>query len=339
MKKIICILNILKKYSDENHALTASEIIEKMNSLYYVNAERKSVYRDIEVLAECGYNVAKAGRNGFYLAERNFEPAEIRLLNDAVLSARFIPPKITRELSEKLRTELSIYQAKQIESQTYFDHRVKYDNEQIMYIIDTIHKAICERRKITFDYFRKKIENSQVCRVMTRSHIVSPYALVWSDEKYYLVGNYEKYNNISHYRLDRMENVAATNEPARYFEEVSEYKNMFDIGDYVSRVFQMYSGEEEEIILLCKNELLEKMIDKFGDNVRYVSCGEEHFRLKAKCCRSEGLVEWLMMFGNRCAVISPESLRNDIVERAKSIISFQNNMSEFDINSNFSNKK
>ena len=156
-RKTFFILDILQKYSDENHPITAAEIEEKLFSLYEIKSERKSIYRDINVLKQCGYDVIKVSQDGFCLANRNFEVAEIRLLNDAVLGARFITPKKTKELSEKLRGELSVYQAKQIETQTYFDNRVKFTNEHILYIIDTIHSAISDQKKFSLHITARKL--------------------------------------------------------------------------------------------------------------------------------------------------------------------------------------
>ena len=324
-RKIFYVLDILRKYSDENHPITAQEIVDKLQSLYDIKAERKSIYRDINVLKSCDYDIMKISRDGFCLADRNFEVAEIRLLNDAILGARFITQKKTKELSQKLRRELSVYQAKQIETQTYFDNRVKFTNEHILYVIETIHTAISENKKITFGYYRKKIVNNQICRYYDRNHIISPYALIWSEDKYYLVGNYDKYDDISHYRLDRMENVTITNERSRSFEEVSEYKNSFDAGDYASKTFQMFSGTDEMIDLVGSNEILERVIDKLGENVHYMSVGKDKFRVRVRGYNSEGLIEWLMMLSNRCYVVGPESLRQKVIDRAKAVIEMQNN--------------
>lgn len=323
-RKILYVLEILRKYSDDKNPITAQEITEKLQSIYGIKAERKSIYRDINVLKSCDYDVIKISQDGFCLADRNFEVAEIRLLNDAILGARFITQKKTKELSKKLRQELSVYQAKQIETQTYFDNRVKFTNEHILYVIDTIHTAIAENKKIKFSYYRKKIINNQICRVYARDHIISPYALIWSEDKYYLVGNYDKYDNLSHYRLDRMENVTIINENSRLFEEVCEYKNSFDAGDYVSKTFQMFSGTNEMIDLVCCNSILEKIIDKLGEHVYYMSMGENRFRVRARGYTSEGLIEWLMMFADRCYIVEPESLRQAVEERAKAIILMQN---------------
>lgn len=329
-KKLFCVLEILKKYSDDQHPITANDIAEKLKSIYNIEAERKSIYRDINVLKECDYNIMKISANGFCLADRTFEIPEIRLLNDAILGARFITAKKTKELSKKLQNELSVYQAKRIESQTYFDNRVKFTNEHILYVIDTIHTAIAENKKVRFEYYRRQIVDNEIKRVFSREHLISPYALVWSEDKYYLLGNYEKYDNISHYRLDRMDRVVVTNLPSRSFEEVSCYKNNFDTGDYVTKTFQMYSGTDEMIDLICNNDILEKIVDKFGERVHYMCCGAEKFRVRVRGYNSDGLVEWLLMIGDKCFVASPDSLREAVIKRSKDIINMQNSIDQSD---------
>ncbi len=323
-KKIFCILDILTKYSDDRHSITTKDIIEFLGKDYGIQCERKSVYRDIETLCECGYIIEKTKRDGYCLAERKFEVAEIRMLNDAVFGSSFITQNKTKELSRKLMAGLSIYQSDQFKSQTYFDNRIKFTNEHILYIIDTIHTAIFKKKKITFDYYRKKIVNNKIKRVFSKRHTVSPYALIWSEDKYYLIGNYDKYDSLSHYRIDRMEHVTMIDEPSRSFEEVSEYKGNFDAGDYISRTFRMYSGTYETIDLICSNDIIEMIIDKFGESAFYMNIGQTKFRIKTKGYNSDGLAQWLMMFADKCYIVEPLSLRKAVIKRAEEILSVQN---------------
>lgn len=324
-KKLFAVMEILKKYSDDENPINANDILKRLERDYDIVAERKSIYRDIETLRSCGVEIEKAAssKDGYYLSVRDFEVAEIRMLNDAILSARFITKRRTKLLTEKLRKQLSVYQSKKIATQTYFDNRVKFENEQILDVTDTIHKAIAKNRKIKFGYYRKEIVGGKIRRKKVRDHIVSPYALIWDDDKYYLIGNYDKYDTLSHYRLDRMGQIEVLEEPARSFEEVSEYKNYFDTGDYVRKTFQMYSGSDEIIELVCDNSLLEKMIDKFGDKASYSSYGQDKFYVRAKGYVSDGLAEWLMCLGDKCYVQSPDSMRESVLKRARDIIALQ----------------
>lgn len=332
-KKFFAVFEILNKYSDEDHPINAYEILELLERYYDITAERKSIYRDIETLKECGVDIEKAvsTKDGYYMASRRFEVAEIRMLNDAILSARSVSKKKTGEIIKKLRQELSVYQSQKIESQTYYDNRVKVANEQIFYIIDTIGTAISQNKKIVFNYSHKEIINNKICKGKSRQFIISPYALIWNDDKYYLVGNYDKYNDISHYRLDRMEMVEILDSPSRYFGEVCEYKNKFDAGDYAAKTFQMYSGKNEIIELVCDIDILEKMLDRFGNKAAYINYGENKFIVRAKGYVSKGLVDWLLQFADKCYIREPADLRESVLRRVKNIVRCQEHDNNGDI--------
>ena len=325
-KKMLAVLEILKKYSDENNPINSLDIISRLEKEYGIIAERKSVYSDIAALKECGVDIERVNikREGYYFASRRFEPPEIRLLTDAVLSARFITLKKTRELIQKLSEELSVNQAKCIEKQVYYDKRVKFDNEQIYYVVDTINSAIEQGKKISFIYHHKKISYNKVVNDEGKLFVFSPYALFWEREKYYVAGNYGKYDSVSNYRLDKMERVEICEEPIRPFSEVSKYRNYFDTADYVNKSFMMYYGEEDMLELICDNKLLEIMVDRFGESVRYTNYGEGRFRIRARAYISEGLEDWIIPYCDRCYIKSPDSLREKVIEKAMAAAAFLN---------------
>ncbi len=320
--KLLCVLELLKKYSDEEHPVTAQTLCELLKTHYDIAAERKSVYSDIECLAASGVNIVKVSRKGFFLAERTFELAEIRLLQDAVLAAGFVTDRRSREICEKLCGELSVYQAQRVRLQTHFEGRPKSENEHFIYSVDTIQRAIAEGRRVEFSYYKRRINGGMVTRELVRTHVVSPYALIWDRDKYYLVGNYDKYGDLSHYRIDRMGSVRILDERSRPFEEVCGYSGSFDPADYARKAFGMYSGEQAQIELLCSLDLLERVADKFGSAAFYESEGE-CFRVKAEALLSEGLVEWLLTLGASCRVVEPEDLRRRLRERARAVLMAQ----------------
>ncbi len=321
--KLLYTYEILKKYSDEEHLLTANAICEKLSELYGITAERKSIYRDINTLMQTGIEIVSEKKSGFFLAERTFELAEIRFLKDAVLAADFVTAKKSSELIGKLCSELSVYQSESIAAQTYIDSGKKTGSEFFIYAIDTIHRAIALKKKVRFQYFRKRIEDGEIKRVFARMHEISPYALIWRDDKYYLVGNYGKYDDLSHYRIDRMGSVEITEEDARPFEEVCEYRDEFDAADYAARTFHMYTGETTQVKLLCENSIFEKVVDRIGENARYDTPDNDHFLVETEAFESEGLVDWLMMLGGSCRIIAPQSLKESVIARAGKIISRQ----------------
>ncbi len=313
--KILYIVDILSKYSDEEHPINASEICEHLAE-YGIKAERKAIYDDIDNLMFYGYDIIKtrSPRAGFFMASREFELPELYLLTDAVQSADFITPKKTRELVGKLEAMMSREQARARESSIYIDYSHKCDNEEIYLSIDALRVAIAEGKKVTLKYRTRQIDEKRQITYREKLFTVSPYALIWVDDHYYLVGNNEKYDNLMHLRIDRMKTVTILEEPYRHFSEVCSYKERFDIADYVSKTFNMYGGELENIELSCSYEILEQVIDRFGADIHIIGVEDGRFSFRTKGLVSQGLVGWIMQFCGDIEVVNPPSLRQMICE-------------------------
>ena len=318
--KLLVLLKIFETMTDEEHPLTAPELVDELKKRG-VSVERKKVFRDIEALGDFGYDIVlqRGKKAGYFLASRSFEVAEVRLLTDAVQSAWFITPKKTKQLLKKLEVLLSKHQAKSISRQVYVDSRLKCNNEQIYYTIDILNKAVAEGLKVTFAYRKNEFRSPSAGKKEDRAFVVSPYALLWSNDKYYLVGNYEKYDNLSHFRIDRIFKAEITDRESRDFEEVCEYTGKFDVADYAKRNFNMFGGVPGSIELKCKNEIYEIITDRFGDDISVHQFGDGHFIVRDNVHISDGLVRWLVEFGDVIEVISPASLRLNVVERINKI--------------------
>lgn len=316
--KILYIVDILRKFSDEENPINASEICEKLND-FGIKAERKAIYDDIENLMLYGYDIIKTRtpRAGYFLASREFELPEIYLLTDAVQSADFITPKKTRELVSKLEAMMSKEQARARENSIYIEYKNKCDNEEIYFSIDTLRQAIEAGKKVTLKYRTRQIDDSRKITVNEREFKLSPYALIWMEDHYYLVCNNEKYDNLMHLRLDRMKSVKCLDENFRHFSEVCDYKDRFDTADYALKTFNMFGGELCEIELSCSSKILEQVIDRFGDRIHIIGAGDGRFSFRIKGLISEGLVGWIMEFGGDIEVISPQSLRDMIANKIK----------------------
>lgn len=314
--KFLSLLQVLEKYSDEEHPLPSGEICALM-AKDGVSIERKSIYRDIGVLSELGIEIlcTRTPRRGFFIAKRRFELPEVRLLMDAVLTAPFLTSKKTAELMGKLQSLLSVHQAESVACQTYVDQRVKFENEEIYYTIDAIHRAIAKKKRISFLYHHKTISGKKLRYDRGREFTISPYALLWSNDKYYLAGNYEKYDNVGNYRLDRIRRAAVTELDARPFSEVSPYRDFFDSADYLKKSFNMYNGVQELVELRCANEILEAVADKLGSGADFCCRDEKAFTVRARVYVSDGLIEWLLQYGNKIIVQSPKQLRMKIIGR------------------------
>ncbi len=319
--KILAVLEILNKHTDENHPLDAIEICEILNSEYDIEAERKSIYDDISILLEYGYDIlkTKSPKRGYFMAYRDFDSPEVSLLIDAVESADFITAKKTKELVGKLEGLTSKWQAEEINKRVYIENSNKCSNEEIYYTIDKINTAIKESKRITLNYIRRYLGENNRITEKARELEVSPYALIWENDHYYLIGNIDKYDNLIHMRIDRMKGVQVTDKPYRHFSRVSEYKTFFDTADYVRKSFNMFGGELKTIELKCKNDLLEQVIDRFGDKLYLRPAEFDHFTFCTKANISSGLISWLLQFGGDIEAISPKELRDSVLDRLKSI--------------------
>ena len=317
--KLLVLAEILKNQTDDEHTLTATELCDKLQN-EGIPAERKSIYKDIDVLREFGYDIIKStekGNAGYFLGERKFQAAEIRLISDAIQAANFISANKTAELVKKFESFLSENHSKILHSQVYVEKRPKTSNERIYYTISELDKAINQNLKVTILYQKRKITEEFKTATEEKTHKVSPYALIWSNDSYYLICNNEKYDNLMHVRIDRIKTVTITDEKARHFSEVSNYTNKFDAADYANKSFNMFSGEPKPIQLICNNDLLDVMLDRFGKTVKIQKHDENSFILKTNAAVSDGLVAWILQFGPRVKVKSPNDLIYEIKNRAE----------------------
>ena len=321
--RALLVYRFLEDNSDEFHPVTSAQIIDMLKA-YGVRGERKAVYSDINTLNEIGCDIMKVrGQGGgYFIAARKFETPEVMLLIDAVTSAGFITPKKTNSLIKKLKSLVSAEQAKSMISQVYVDTQTaKCDNEEIYIIIDQLHDAILQKRKVEFTYIRRSIDVENMKRLTQKVFTVSPYALIWKDDHYYLICNNEKYDNLMNLRLDRMKGLEILEEFVRPLSEVSPYKKEFDTQDYSSKMFNMFAGEECEITISCSLKLQEEMLDRFGSSIPLIALDDgNHFLTTVKATLSDGLVSWLMQYGSDIEVKSPPKLVEMIKSKASAIL-------------------
>ena len=240
--------------------------------------------------------------NGYALVSRELEMPECKLLVDAVQSSKFITRKKSSELIAKIESLVSRYQANKLDRQVYVANRVKTMNESIYYTVDDIHTAILENRKIRFRYFDRNMRKEKVLRHDGAYYTVSPWALTWDDENYYLVAFDSEANIIKHYRVDKITEISVTDEKREGEEVFSE----FDMGVYSKSVFGMFSGKAEYVELLCHASLAGIMLDRFGD-LPFRICDGEHFIVTPKVVLSPQFYSWLFGFSDRVKLLSPEN--------------------------------
>lgn len=319
--KLLYLMDIFTKKTDEEHPMNAVELCSELEKRG-VSAERKSIYKDIQVLRDFGMDIVNSpsSKKGFFLGQRDFEPAELRLLEDAVQAASFISHKKTKELVAKIEGLASNDIAKKLHSQVYVDARHKSLNESVYYVIETLSNAIVEQKQVKFFYIKRKIISSGTAKIEEKEFTVNPYALIWSDDHYYLVCNYDKYDNLMHLRIDRIKNPEMTDKSSRHFSEVSRYTNAFNSADYVNNLFNMYSGEPKPVEMKCKNEIIDCILDRFGINTKITYVDEGHFGVKINAVLNEGFIGWVMQYGDEIEILKPSELRKKVADCAASVL-------------------
>ena len=324
--KTLLIYKYLEEHSDDENPVSTSELID-MLAEKGIKAERKSIYADVEALKQIGCDIlsVRSPKGGFVMATRKFEIPEVRLLIDAVSSAGFITPNKTKALIDKLESLLSDNQAKALKSQVYCENINKCDNEEIYYVIDRLDEAINTKRQVSFNYKRRNIDKEQKKSYTVKSFTVSPYALIWKDDHYYLVCNSSKYDNLMNLRLDRIKKIEILNEKQRPISEVSEYTKQFDTADYSAKMFNMFSGKTDKVKLLCDLELREEIMDRFGIKIPLTASDHNHFITEIDAAVSDGLVSWLMQYGGNIKVLEPQYLADMVFEKAKKIAELYQN--------------
>ncbi len=304
--KTLYLMRILLERTDENHGLTAEELIAALRDMD-VDAERKALYDDIETLRVFGLDIeTRRGKHTTYhVVSREFELPELKLLVDAVQSSKFITQKKSSELIKKLSNFASRQEAQQLRRNVVVHNRIKTMNESIYYFVDAIHEAIGKNVKITFQYYTWNEQKEKVLRHDGRLYEISPWALTWDDENYYLIGFDSSAGTIKHFRVDKMQKIQLT---AAKRDGEAHFKD-FDLGAYSKKTFGMYGGQEETVTLRCKNHLAAIMIDRFGQDIVFRKVDEEHFEFHIKVQTSPLFYAWVLNFGDEIKITAPLSVQ------------------------------
>ena len=316
--KFTYLMKIMAEKTDDEHSLTMPQILEELEK-YEVSAERKSIYEDFKDMSNFGIEVIKEqkGRETFYhIAGREFELAEVKLLIDAVQSAKFITQKKSKSLISKVKNFVSEHQAKQLQRQIVINDRVKTMNESVYYNVDDIHTAINQNRKIKFKYYKWDIDKKLVERHGGSYFFVSPWALLWDDENYYMIAFDDWDNKIKHYRVDKMMYIEVGNDERAGKEE---FKN-FDMAKYSKATFGMYHGEKTKVCIKFANHMCGVFIDRFGKDTLFRKIDEKHSELIADINVSPQFFGWIFSLGNDVEIVSPKEVVNELREYTKKFI-------------------
>jgi len=315
--KLLYLVDILERKTDENHPMTAAALIEELAKVE-ISAERKSIYDDIQQLSDFGYDIvhnkARVG-GGYYMASKRFELAELKVLVDSVQASRFISAKKTRELIDKLEKLCSVHEEKQLKRQVYVLNRIKTDNESIFYNVDYIHDAIQRNKQISFQYYEWSTSKEMKLRRGGERYVVSPLGLIWDDENYYLIA-YEDKAGIRHYRVDKMKAIEVLDEGRM---EESGYRD-FDPATYSNKVFGMYGGEPATVTLAFPEKLTGVMLDRFGKDVLLKKDSEMNYSIRTDVVISDHFFGWLAGLGKEVRIVSPDKIRQQYKQYLSDIL-------------------
>lgn len=320
--KPLYVMNYLLQNSDEDHPVSMGQLIDYLET-QGVSSERKSIYDDIEALRFFGLDIVQTGigrSSGYYIANRNFELPELKLLVDSVQSSKFITHKKTATLIRKIETLASIHEAQLLDRQVFVTNRIKTMNESIYYNVDAIHHGISNNRKIQFKYFEYTVEKERHYRKDGAYYVVSPFAMTWDDENYYLVAYDSDAKIIKHYRVDKMTDISSTNMER----DGQEVFKAIDMAVYARKVFGMFSGEEENVQMRFENHLVGAVLDRLGRDVFIVADGNDHFTVRTSVVVSPRFFAWVTGFGTGAEIIGPEKVVDRMREHITSVAALYN---------------
>ena len=315
--KLYRLLQILREQTDPLHALTLSELLRELER-YGIGAERKTLYDDMEALRLCGFDIRiRRDRHvRYYLADPTFSLAERKLLTDAVQSAKFITHKQSGELIRKIGALGSRYEAQLLQGQVYDANRLKADNENIYQNISILMQAIAEGKGVRCCYFEWNARKQRILRHGGAIYTLSPKALVWEDENYYLIAYHKEAEKLKHFRVDKMLNLSTVELPAVQSTGAEE----LDPALYARRSFGMYGGEACHVQIECDNSLAGVVIDRFGSDVTILNNREDRFVFSAKVHVSPTFYAWVLGFGEKMKILSPSSAAEEVASLARAAL-------------------
>ena len=322
--KILYLRKILLENTDENNYISMEKILKLLES-YDINAERKSIYADIEALNTFGMdiNLRKGKYSGYAVLNRDFELAELKLLIDSVQSSKFLTKRKSEALIKKIENLTSKHYSKSLQRQVFVSDRIKNENESIYYNVDTIHTALSTNKKIVFYYFEWVIDKTQTNNIKRQhkrnnnKYEVNPWCLTYADEKYYLIAFDETSNKIKHFRVDKMEFIDVLEQERVGRELFSD----FNISDYTNKIFSMYGGEETRVKLEFDNSVLGVVIDKFSSDILIKPDNVNRFQIDVDVIVSSQFFSFIFGLGEKAKIISPKTVIKQYKKHCKKALS------------------
>ena len=308
--RLLVLLQTLQKKTDDETALTTADILAALEA-EGLDCSVRTLRRDVKSLQDCGYEIdvqekSEGGYTRYAWLDREWSGPELQILVDAVSAAQFIPQGRSEELIRKLSVMAGPSHKEELVPQFLISERVKAKNKNMIYTVQAIRRAIDRDRKISFRYLQYNTEKQQVPKhagTAEEEYVISPYATVWNNDRYYLVGYSEKRRGITVFRVDRME------VPSLLRKKRDPAPEGFDVRDYTDKVFWMYGGPEEEVTLKCSMEILDQVIDRFGDQVELKNVKRDHFTIRVPVSLSTTFYAWVFQFVGKMSIVAPEHVR------------------------------
>lgn len=304
---LLCLYELLNHYSDEQHPLTRKEIDRLLDVNYQISIDRKTLHHHIELLNSFGCDIESAttAYDGYYMGQRLFEPSEIHLLCNAIYAAHFIPEKSSKDLINKLFSTQSRYIKKQFDDTVYMQNKRKTMNKQFFLNVEILNEAIQNNRAVSFQYMKYNLNKALVPRKDHLYHI-HPYYIIYANENYYLICKSDQYDDLSHYRVDKIQNIQILDQSRKPLEK------SFDPYSYAKSKIYMYGGEEERITLKCNYRILDDVIDRFGNDVHLQPFDDAHFLAIVQSSK-EGMTYFCLQYLKHCEVCAPNDLKKEII--------------------------
>lgn len=315
--KLLKLYELLKQETDEQHPLTTKQIGEKLIDMG-ISCDRRTLSKDIDVLNDYGYEIMSmriGHQKAYYVEDRSFDIAELKILIDAVHAANFITDKKSDNLIDKIASLSSSNRAEILKGNMVYFNSNKHTNESIYYNVDFLNNGIQEGKKVSFFYYDLDENAKKRYRKDKKRYVVDPVSLVYNNDNYYLMSYSEKYEDIVNYRVDRMEGVEVENSDI-CSEAIIKSDN---VSNYTEQVFKMFTGETKEVVLQFDSSLINVIYDKFGEDTKMIRHDEQSFVITVKVQVSPVFFGWLFQFGGKMKLLSPESIRSEYKKLAAEV--------------------
>lgn len=303
---IMFLRNYLFEHTDDDHPVSSIELSRILRENGYTS-DKRTIRREVEQLRAAGCDIIICERNGvptkYSYGQREWDRTELRILIDAVSSAQFITKEKSRQIIDKLSVLSGLQNRDALSPSVFVSEHVKAQNNQILYALEKVAQAIQKEKKISFRYYNYNVEKERIFRHDGEVYILSPYATVWKEDRYYVVGYSDKHRKIVPFRLDRMPVPELLEEKAVLKPET------FNVQDYTDKITRMYDGGEREVTLRCKSSLINNVIDKFGCNVRISNVTADCFDATATVAVSGTFMAWVFQYAGDMIIVRPERVK------------------------------